>query len=121
MFQKVTPSRNGAAGYFASLDQRYEAEFDAQDACDEYEREEGTRLSAEFVAALPLGEGAHFEDTTVGDALYELACSSYAQLLTDIVIVAAADSEDPALRRLIKQLGDGYADIVLTQREGAAA
>ena len=120
MFQKVTPSRNGAAGYFASLDQRYEAEFDAQDAHDEYEREEGTRLSAEFIAALPLGEDAKFEDGTVGDALYELACSSYAQLLTDIVI-AAADSEDPVLRKLIKQLGDGYADIVLTQKEGAAA
>ena len=120
MFQKVTPSRNGAAGYFASLDQRYEAEFDAQDACDECEREEGARLSTEFIAALPLGEDAKFEDGTVGDALYELACSSYAQLLTDIVI-AAADSEDPVLRKLIKQLGDGYADIVLTQKEGVAA
>ena len=120
MFQKVTPSRTGAAGYFAVLDQRYEAEFDAQDACDEYEREEAARISADFVAALPLGEGAHFEDTTIGDALYELACSSYAQLLTDIV-VAAADSKDPALRKLIKQLGGGYADIVLTQKEGAAA
>ena len=120
MFQKVTPSRNGAAGYFASLDRQYEDGLDAQDAHDEYEREEGVRLSAEFVAALPLGESAKFDDTTVGDALYELACSSYAQLLTDIVI-AAADSEDPALRKLIKQLGDGYADIVLTQKEGAAA
>ena len=120
MFQKVQPSRNGAAGYFASLDQRYEAEFDAQDACDEYEREEATRLSADFVAALPLGEDAKLEDGTVGDAIYEIACSSYAQLLTDIV-VAAADSEDPALRRLIKQLGDGYADVILTQKEGAAA
>ena len=120
MLQKVTPSRNGAAGYFASLDQRYEAEFDAQDAHDEYERDESMRLSAEFIAALPLGEDAQFEDGTVGEALYEVAHSSYAQLLTDIVI-AAADSEDPALRRLIKQLGDGYADIVLTQREGVAA
>lgn len=120
MFQKVTPSRNGAAGYFTSLDQRYEAEFDAQDAHDECEREEGTRLSADFVAALALGESAKFEDGTVGDALYDIVCSSYAQLLTDIVI-AAADSEDPALRKLIKQLGDGYADIVLTQREGATA
>ena len=120
MFQKVTPSRNGAAGYFADLDQRYEAEFDAQDACDEYEREEGMRLSADFIAALPLGEDAKFEDGTVGDALYEIACSSYQQLLTDIV-VAAADSKDPALRKLIKQLGDGYADVILTQREGVAA
>ena len=120
MFQKVTPSRNGAAGYFTSLDQRYEAEFDAQDAHDEYEREEGVRLSAEFIAALPLGESAKFDDTTVGDALYEIVCSSYAQLLTDIVI-AAADSEDPALRRLIKQLGDGYADVILMQKEGVAA
>lgn len=120
MLQKVQPSRNGAASHFVQLDRRYEAEFDAQDACDEYEREEATRLSAEFIAALPLGEDAHFEDTTIGDALYELACSSYAQLLTDIVI-AAADSEDPALRRLIKQLGDGYADVILMQKEGSAA
>ena len=120
MFQKVTPSRNGAAGYFASLDQRYEAEFDAQDACDEYEREEGMRLSAEFIAALPLGEDAKFEDGTVGGAMYEIACSSYAQLLTEIVITAA-DSEDPALRKLIKQLGDAYADVILMQKEGAAA
>ena len=120
MLQKVKPSRNGAAGYFASLDCQYEDGLDAQDACDEYEREEGMRLSAEFIAALPLGEGAKFEDTTVGDALYEIVCSSYAQLLTEIVI-AAADSEDPALCKLIKQLGDGYADIVLTQKEGAAA
>lgn len=120
MLQKVKPSRNGATGYFTSLDQRYEAEFDAQDAHDEYEREEGMRLSAEFIAALPLGEGAHFEDTTIGDALYELACSSYAQLLTDIVI-SAADSEGPALRKLIEQLGDGYADVILMQKEGVAA
>ena len=120
MFQQVRPSRAGAASHFVQLDRRYEAEFDAQDAHDECEREEAARLSADFVAALPLGESAKFDDTTVGDALYELACSSYAQLLTDIV-VAAAGSEDPALRRLIKQLGDGYADIVLTQREGAAA
>ena len=120
MFQKVKPSRNGAASHFVQLDRRYEAEFDAQDACDEYEREEGVRLSAEFIAALPLGESAKFEDTTVGDALYEVACSSYAQLLTDIVI-AAAESEDPVLRKLIKQLGDGYADVILTQREGVAA
>ena len=120
MFQKVTPSRNGAAGYFTSLDCQYEDGLDAQDACDEYEREEATRLSADFVAALPLGESAKFEDTTVGDALYEIVCSSYAQLLTDIV-VAAADSEDPALRKLIKQLGDGYADVILMQKEGAAA
>ena len=120
MFQKVTPSRNGAAGYFTSLDRQYEDGLDAHDACDEYEREEGMRLSADFIAALPLGEDAKFEDGTVGGAIYEIACSSYAQLLTDIVI-AAADSSDPALRRLIKQLGDGYADIVLTQREGVAA
>ena len=120
MFQKVTPSRNGAAGYFASLDQRYEAEFDAQDACDEYEREEATRLSADFVAALPLGEDAKLEDGTVGNALYEIACSSYAQLLTEIVF-AAANSEDPVLRKLIKQLGDGYADVILMQKEGVAA
>ena len=120
MFQKVRPSRNGAAGYFTSLDQLYEAGLDAQDAHDEYEREEGTRLSAEFIAALPLGEDAKFEDATVGDALYEIACSSYAQLLTEIVI-AAAGSKDPALVALIKRLGDGYADIVLTQREGVAA
>ena len=120
MFQQVRPSRNGAASHFVQLDQRYEAEFDAQDACDEYEREEGMRLSAEFIAALPLGEDAKLEDGTVGDALYEIVCSSYAQLLTDIVI-SAADSEDPALRKLIKQLGDGYADIVLMQKEGVAA
>ena len=120
MFQQVRPSRAGAASHFTRLDQRYEAEFDAQDACDEYEREEATRLSAEFIAALPLGEDAKFDDTTVGDALYGLACSSYAQLLTDIVI-AAADSEDAALVALIKRLGDGYADIVLTQKEGVAA
>ena len=104
----------------ADAERHFDALFDAGEAHDEYEREEGMLLSAEFVAALPLGEGAHFEDGTVGDALYELACSSYAQLLTDIVI-AAADSEDPALRKLIKRLGDGYADIVLTQKEGAAA
>ena len=113
MLQKVKPSRNGAAGYFASLDRQYEDGLDAQDAHDEYEREEGTRLSAEFIAALPLGEDAKFEDGTVGGAIYEIACSSYAQLLTDIVI-AAADSNDPVLRALIQQLGAGYADIVLT-------
>ena len=120
MFRKVTPSRNGAAGYFASLDRQYEDGLDAQDAHDEYEREEGVRLSAEFIAALPLGESAKFEDTTVGDALYEIVCSSYAQLLTEVVF-AAAESEDPVLRKLIKQLGDGYADVILTQREGVAA
>ena len=120
MFQQVRPSRAGAASHFVQLDRRYEAEFDAQDACDEYEREEGIRLSAEFIAALPLGEDAKFDNTTVGCALYELSCSSYQQLLTDIV-VAAADSKDPALRQLIKQLGDGYADIILTQKEGAVA
>ena len=120
MFQQVRPNRAGEDGHFTWLDRRYEAEFDAQDAHDEYEREEATRLSAEFIAALPLGEDAQFEDGTVGEALYEIAHSSYAQLLTDIVI-AAADSDDPALRKLIKQLGDAYADIVLTQREGVAA
>ena len=120
MFQKVTPSRNGAAGYFTNLDRQYEDGPDAQDAHDEYEREEGMRLSAEFIAALPLGEDAKFDNTTVGCALYELACSSYAQLLTDIVI-AAAGSEAPALRKLIKKLGDGYADVILMQKEGAAA
>ena len=120
MFQKVILSRNGAAGYFTSLDRQYEDGLDSQDAHDEREREEGMRLSAEFIAALPLGEDAKFDNTTVGCALHEIVCSSYAQLLTDIVI-AAADSEDPALRRLIKQLGDGYADNVLTQKEGAAA
>ena len=104
----------------ADAERHFDALFDAGEAHDEYEREEGMRLSAEFIAALPMGESAKFEDTTVGDALYEIVCSSYAQLLTDIVI-AAADSEDPALRKLIKQLGDGYADIVLTQKEGAAA
>lgn len=104
----------------ADAERHFDALFDAGEAHDEYEREEGMRLSAEFVAALPLGEGAHFEDTTVGDALYELACSSYAQLLTEVVF-AAADSEDPVLRKLIKQLGDGYADVILTQREGVAA
>ena len=120
MFQKVTSSRNGAAGYFTSLDRQYEDGLDAQDAHDEYEREEAARISADFVAALPLGEDAKFEDGTVGGAIYEIACSSYAQLLTNIVI-AAADSEDPALRKLIKQLGDGYADVILMQKEGAAA
>ena len=119
MFQQVRPSRAGEDGHFTWLDQRYEAEFDAQDAHDEYEREEATRLSADFVAALALGEDAQFEDGTVGDALYEIAHSSYAQLLTDIVI-AAADSEDPVLRKLIKQLGDGYADVILMQKEGVA-
>ena len=104
----------------ADAERHFDALFDAGEAHDEYEREEGMRLSAEFIAALPLGEDAKFEDTTIGDALYELACSSYAQLLTDIVI-AAADSEDPALRKLIKQLGDGYADVILMQKEGAAA
>lgn len=104
----------------ADAERHFDALFDAGEAHDEYEREEGMRLSAEFIAALPLGEDAKFEDGTVGDALYELAYSSYAQLLTDIVI-AAADSKDPALRRLIKQLGDGYADVILTQKEGAAA
>ena len=104
----------------ADAERHFDALFDAGEAHDEYEREEGTRLSAEFIAALPLGEDAKFEDGTVGDALYEIVCSSYAQLLTDIV-VAAADSKDPALRKLIKQLGDGYADVILTQREGAAA
>lgn len=104
----------------ADAERHFDAIFDAGEAHDEYEREEGMRLSAEFIAALPLGESAKFDDTTVGDALYELACSSYAQLLTEVVF-AAADSEDPALRKLIKQLGDGYADIVLTQKEGAAA
>ena len=103
----------------ADAERHFDALFDAGEAHDEYEREEGTRLSAEFVAALPLGEDAHFEDTTVGDALYEVACSSYAQLLTDIVI-AAANSEDPALCKLIKQLGDGYADVILMQKEGVA-
>ena len=120
MLQKVKPSRNGAAGYFTSLDQLYEAGLDAQDAHDALTVQHARRLSAEFVAALPLGEEARFEDTRVGDALYDIACSSYQQLLTDIVI-AAADSSDPALRRLIKQLGDSYADIVLMQREGVAA
>ncbi len=104
----------------ADAERHFDALFDAGEAHDEYEREEGMHLSAEFIAALPMGESAKFEDTTVGDALYEIVCSSYAQLLTDIVI-AAADSEDPALRKLIKQLGDGYADIVLTQKEGAVA
>lgn len=97
----------------ADAERHFDALFDAGEAHDEYEREEGVRLSAEFIAALPLGEDAKFDDTTVGDALYGLACSSYAQLLTDIVI-AAADSEDPSLRALIQQLGAGYADIVLT-------
>ena len=104
----------------ADAERHFDALFDAGEAHDEYEREEGMRLSADFIAALPLGEDAKFEDGTVGDALYEIACSSYQQLLTDIVI-AAADSEDPALRKLIKQLGDGYADVILTQREGVAA
>ena len=104
----------------ADAERHFDALFDAGEAHDEYEREEGMRLSAEFIAALPLGEDAKFDNTTVGCALHEIVCSSYAQLLTDIVI-AAADSEDPALRRLIKQLGDGYADVILTQREGAVA
>ena len=34
MFQQVRPSRAGAASHFVQLDRRYEAEFDAQDACD---------------------------------------------------------------------------------------
>ena len=104
----------------ADAERHFDAIFDAGEAHDEYEREEGTRLSAAFIAALPLGEDAKLDDTCVGNAIYEIACSSDAQLLTDIVI-AAADSDDPALRKLIKQLGDAYADIVLTQREGAAA
>ena len=104
----------------ADAERHFDAIFDAGEAHDEYEREEGMRLSADFVAALPLGEDAKLEDGTVGDALYEIACSSYAQLLTDIVI-AAADSEDPAPFALTQHLGDAYADIVLTQKEGAAA
>ena len=113
MLQKVKPSRNGAAGYFAGLDRQYEDGLDAQDAHDALTVQHAKRISAEFVAALPLGEEARFEATRVGDALYDLACSSYQQLLTDIVI-AAAGSNDPVLRALIQQLGAGYADIVLT-------
>ena len=97
----------------ADAERHFDALFDAGEAHDEYEREEGMRLSAEFIAALPLGEDAKFDNSTVGCALYELACSSYQQLLTNIVI-AAADSSDPVLRALIQQLGAGYADIVLT-------
>ena len=97
----------------ADAERHFDAIFDAGEAHDALTVQHARRLSAEFVAALPLGEEARFEDTRVGDALYDLACSSYAQLLTDIVI-AAADSEDPALRALIQQLGAGHADIVLT-------
>lgn len=120
MLQKVKPSRNGAAGYFTSLDQRYESGLDAQDAHEEHLHTEGQRISAAFIAALPLGEDAKLDGATVGNAIYEIACSSYEQLLTEIVI-AAAGSKDPALVALIKRLGDGYADIVLMQREGVAA
>ena len=104
----------------ADAERHFDAIFDAGEAHDALTVQHARRLSAEFIAALPLGEDAKFDNTTVGCALHEIVCSSYAQLLTDIV-VAAADSKDPALRRLIKQLGDGYADIVLTQKEGAAA
>ena len=104
----------------ADAERHFDRLFDAIDAHDALLIQEAKRLSADFVAALPLGEDAKLEDGTVGDAIYEIACSSYAQLLTDIVI-AAADSEDPALRRLIKQLGDGYADVILMQKEGASA
>ena len=97
----------------ADAERHFDALFDAGEAHDALTVQHAKRLSAEFVAALPLGEEARFEDTRVGDALYDIVCSSYAQLLTDIVI-AAADSEDPALRKLIKRLGEGYADIVLT-------
>ena len=97
----------------ADAERHFDALFDAGEAHDALTVQHAKRLSAEFVAALPLGEEARFEDTRVGDALYDIACSSYQQLLTDIVI-AAADSNDPALRKLIKRLGEGYADIVLT-------
>lgn len=104
----------------ADAERHFDAIFDAGEAHDEYEREEGMRLSADFVAALPLGEGAKLEDGTVGDAIYEIACSSDAQLLTDIVI-AAGDSTDPALRRLIRKLGESWADLMIEQakKEGA--
>ena len=104
----------------ADAERHFDALFDAGEAHDALTVQHAKRISAEFVAALPLGEDAKFEDGTVGGAIYEIACSSYAQLLTNIVI-AAADSEDPALRKLIKQLGDGYADVILMQKEGVAA
>ena len=104
----------------ADAERHFDALFDAGEAHDALTAQHAKRLSAEFIAALPLGEDAKLDGATVGNAIYEIACSSYAQLLTDIVI-AAAGSKDPALVALIKRLGDGYADIVLTQKEGAAA
>ena len=104
----------------ADAERHFDALFDAGEAHDALTVQHAKRISAEFVAALPLGEEARFEATRVGDALYDIACSSYQQLLTDIVI-AAADLEDPALRKLIKQLGDGYADVILMQKEGVVA
>ena len=97
----------------ADAERHFDALFDAGEAHDALTVQHAQRISAEFVAALPLGEEARFEATRVGNTLYDIACNSYAQLLTDIVI-AAADSEDPALRKLIERLGDAYADIVLT-------
>lgn len=97
----------------ADAERHFDALFDAGEAHDALTVQHAKRLSAEFVAALPHGENMKFEGTCVGVALYDIVCSSYAQMLTDIVI-AAADSEDPALRKLIERLGDAYADIVLT-------
>ena len=105
MFYTANPS--------ADAERHFDALFDAGEAHDALTVQHAKRLSAEFVAALPHGENMKFEDTCVGVALYDIVCSSYAQMLTDIVI-AAADSEDPALRKLIGRLGDAYADIVLT-------
>ena len=97
----------------ADAERHFDAIFDAGEAHDTLLIQDAKRISAEFIAALPLGEDMKFETTRVGDALYDIVCSSYAQLMTDIVI-AAADSEDLVLVALTKRLGDAYADIVLT-------
>ena len=60
------------------------------------------------------------EGRTVSDAMYEFVCSSSAALLDEVVIAAGA-STDPALCRLVRKLGEGWADLMIEQakKEGA--
>ena len=105
----------------ADAERHFDALFDAGEAADDREIAEAKRLSDAFVSALPWGDSEPLEGRTVADAIYDVTCSSYAALLDEIVI-AAGDSTDPALRRLIRKLGESWADLMIEQakKEGAA-
>ena len=104
----------------ADAERHFDALFDAGEAADDRELAEAKRLADEFVRRLPLGGSAPLEGRTVADAMYEIVCSSYAALLDEIVI-AAGVSTDPALCRLVRKLGEGWADLMIEQakKEGA--